>query len=183
MSKPTCGNCGSESVGAISLNSRIFEDLVGEAPTYCGTCLGEEINRVRDTPVEIGESIPLFKGHKMKFSDEYLDEKVGKKMRELASEFSVYEVKWITDGVKELVLAEEKCIMQSGTDIDYAKYLDGKTERINSHSNNLERILVELKLKYGKFLDVSYNPLKKERFMHINYQCLRHEIETQLGLQ
>jgi len=49
MSKPTCEKCGSE------------KDLIGEAPTYCGACLREEINRVRDTPVEIGEAIPLFK--------------------------------------------------------------------------------------------------------------------------
>ena len=49
MSKPTCVNCGSE------------KDIIGGSPTYCGTCLREEINRVRDTPVEIGESIPLFK--------------------------------------------------------------------------------------------------------------------------
>ena len=49
MSKPTCENCGNE------------EGLIGEPPTYCGACLSEEIDRVRDTLVEIGEAIPLFK--------------------------------------------------------------------------------------------------------------------------
>jgi hypothetical protein len=112
---------------------------------------------------------------------EYLDTKTWKKMRKLASNFSVNEINWIANYVKKLTIAEE-------THPDKIQYkapdVLGKAGMITSNCYTAEETLIELKIRYGRFLDNDYSRKDVEPYMDSNwlelYESTREELETKI---
>ena len=111
---------------------------------------------------------------------EYLEKKTWKKMKLLASNFSVNEIKWIADYARKLTISEE-------IHPDYRPPHNnfGKQRMVSSNCHTAEETLVELKIRYGRFLDDDYNPKDTEPYMDNNYvevyDSIRDELETKVN--
>lgn len=115
--------------------------------------------------------------------EQYLEEKTFEKMRKLASKFSANEINWIAEYVKKLTTSEEA---QPSYRPNFTRKDDPftrgliKERRVTSNCYTAEETLVELKIRYGRFLDDDYNLLDVEPYMDHSYiyTGLKHEMES-----